>query len=85
MAKELKIPKKLVDVILEYEACIECRDSAITLIFRPKIAINYAKKAQQYKKKFWLQINKLYPETVGEHWQYNYLTETISEVGEDND
>jgi hypothetical protein len=77
MEKELNVPDELVDLMVEWAVCIQCRDECIKSIFKARRAIYYGKLAEKANRKFWKMVNELYPETKTGVWSYSPATEKL--------
>lgn len=52
-------------MFIEAQACKDCRDSAIRLVFSRKTAVWYGTRAVSLTGRAWEAVKQLYPETVG--------------------
>jgi len=69
--KKYPLPKELIDLVVEYVALEELRDTYVKQTFGFKKALKCSIEAESTKQKFWNKVHKLYPETVSKGLSYS--------------
>jgi hypothetical protein len=80
--KKLKPTQELIDLMDEYQSCIQCRDRCIKMVFFTNPAIKYGKKAIKAERKFWRLSEELHPEIKDDAWIYNIKEQTYRKKNE---
>ena len=74
---ERDVPDEIKDMFDEFQAIMNCRDMAITTLFKARRAIFYAKKALKIHRNVWARIAEIYPDTSRGGWSYNNRTQKL--------
>jgi len=77
--KQYPVGNLIADDFTAYEAAIELRDRALKLPFGYKKALKAAKDAIKYKRIFWKNVRKMYPEIKNSTLNYNIEKQYVYE------